>query len=93
VSELTWNTFRNHAILEYEIPKWDGDLGVPNVFIPIPAKILEGKITRVMRHYRTQAGKAWFTADLFRALPRLRGMECNSASGFAEAFYSRKISL
>ena len=93
VSELTWNTFRNHVILEYEIPKWDGDLGVPNVFIPLPEKMLDGKIARLMRAYKTQAGKAWFTEDVFRALPRLRGMECNSASGFAEAFYGRKIVL
>jgi LmbE family N-acetylglucosaminyl deacetylase len=90
VSELTWNTWRNHLILEYEIPKYDGDLGVPNFFAPLPAATLEKKIALLLEHYPTQAGKPWFTADLFRALPRIRGMECAAPEGLAEAFHCRK---
>jgi LmbE family N-acetylglucosaminyl deacetylase len=90
VSELTWNTWRNHLILEYEIPKYDGDLGVPNFFAPLSAATLETKIRLLLRHFPTQAGKPWFTADLFRALPRIRGMECAAPEGIAEAFYCRK---
>jgi LmbE family N-acetylglucosaminyl deacetylase len=90
VSELTWNTWRNHMILEYEIPKYDGDLGVPNFFSPLAARTLEEKIALVMRHFPTQAGKPWFTADLFRAIARIRGMECVAPEGLAEAFYCRK---
>jgi LmbE family N-acetylglucosaminyl deacetylase len=90
VSELTWNTWRNHLILEYEIPKYDGDLGAPNFFAPLPAATLEQKISFLLEHFPTQAGKPWFTADLFRALARIRGMECVAPDGFAEAFYCRK---
>jgi LmbE family N-acetylglucosaminyl deacetylase len=90
ISELTWNTWRNHLILEYEIPKYDGDLGVPNFFSPLPAAALEKKIALVLRHFPTQAGKPWFTADLFRALARIRGMESVAPDAFAEAFYCRK---
>jgi LmbE family N-acetylglucosaminyl deacetylase len=90
VSELTWNTWRNHLILEYEIPKYDGDLGAPNFFSPLPAATLDRKIALVLEHFPTQAGKPWFTADLFRALARIRGMECVAPDGFAEAFYCRK---
>ena len=90
VSELTWNTWRNHMILEYEIPKYDGDLGVPNFFSPLAARTLEEKIALVLRHFPTQAGKPWFTADLFRAMARIRGMECVAPDGLAEAFYCRK---
>jgi LmbE family N-acetylglucosaminyl deacetylase len=90
VSELTWNTWRNHLVLEYEIPKYDGDLGVPNFFAPLPAAVLERKIALLLKHFPTQAGKPWFTADLFRALARIRGMECVAPEGVAEAFYCRK---
>jgi LmbE family N-acetylglucosaminyl deacetylase len=90
VSELTWNTWRNHMILEYEIPKYDGDLGVPNFFSPLTSRTLEEKIALVMKNFPTQAGKPWFTADLFRAIARIRGMECVAAEGLAEAFYCRK---
>jgi LmbE family N-acetylglucosaminyl deacetylase len=90
VSELTWNTWRNQMILEYEIPKYDGDLGVPNFFSPLAARTLEEKIALVLRHFPTQAGKPWFTADLFRAIARIRGMECVAPEGLAEAFYCRK---
>jgi LmbE family N-acetylglucosaminyl deacetylase len=90
VSELTWNTWRDHMILEYEIPKYDGDLGVPSFFSWLPAATLERKIALVLEHFRTQAGKPWFTAELFRAVARVRGMECVAPEGLAEAFYCRK---
>jgi len=93
VCELTWNTWRDHMILEYEIPKYDGDLGVPNFFAPLPAATLERKIALVLQHFPTQAGRPWFTADLFRALARIRGMECVAPEGVAEAFYCRKAVL
>ena len=91
VSELTWNTFRNHLILEFEIPKYDGDFGVPNLFVPLSAATLEKKIELVLNAFPTQAGKAWFTADLFRAVARIRGMECVAPEQLAEAFYCRKL--
>jgi LmbE family N-acetylglucosaminyl deacetylase len=90
VSELTWNTWRNHFILEYEIPKFDGDFGSPNFFSALPAGTMERKIALVLQHFSTQAGKQWFTADLFRAVARIRGMECVAPEAFAEAFYCRK---
>jgi LmbE family N-acetylglucosaminyl deacetylase len=90
VSELTWNTWRDHLVLEYEIPKWDGDFGTPNVFAPLSAGILERKIELLLRGFPSQAGRGWFTPDLFRAVARLRGMECNAPEGVAEAFYARK---
>ncbi len=93
ISELTWNTFRNHQILEYEIPKWDGDLGSPNVFLPVSEDQAKRKIDILQRVYNSQNTKAWFTDDLFWSLLRIRGMECNSPSGLAEAFYSRKMLL
>ena len=93
VSELTWNTFRNHLILEYEIPKYDGDLGAPNVFIPLSVEISKQKIDSILTHFATQLGKHWLTEDLLLALLRLRGMESNSPSKRAEAFYCRKLVL
>jgi LmbE family N-acetylglucosaminyl deacetylase len=90
VSELTWNTWRNHFILEYEIPKFDGDFGSPNFFSALPAATMERKIALLLRHFATQAGKQWFSADLFRAVARIRGMECVAPEAFAEAFYCRK---
>jgi LmbE family N-acetylglucosaminyl deacetylase len=91
VSELTWNTWRDHLILEYEIPKYDGDFGSPNFFAPLPASVLERKIDLVLRSFPSQAGKGWFTADLFRAVARIRGMECQAEERLAEAFYVRKL--
>jgi LmbE family N-acetylglucosaminyl deacetylase len=90
VSELTWNTWRNHLVLEYEIPKYDGDLGAPNTFAPLTAARLERKIELLLHHFPTQRGKQWFAPELFRALPRIRGMECVAPEGLAEAFYCRK---
>jgi len=93
VSELTWNTFRDHLILEYEIPKYDGDLGTPNVFVTIDQSIAQRKPEHLVEHFVTQRTKAWFTDDVFLALMRLRGMECNASSRYAEAFYSRKLCI
>ncbi|MEL7187690.1 MAG: PIG-L deacetylase family protein [Pseudomonadota bacterium] len=93
VSELTWNTFRNHLILEYEIPKWDGDLGSPNVFVEIDKAVAKEKVAKLQAVYNSQQSKNWFTDDLFHSLMRLRGMEGNSSSTLAEAFYARKVNL
>jgi LmbE family N-acetylglucosaminyl deacetylase len=93
ISELTWNTFRDHQILEYEIPKYDGDLGRPGVYMPLTADVVTHKTHTLLESFPSQAGKRWFTADLFQGLMRIRGMECNAESGFAEAFYARKIRL
>jgi len=93
ISELTWNTFRNHLILEYEIPKYDGDMGQPNVFVPLELELAQKKVAYIMDTFHSQHGKPWFQADTFRSLLRLRGMECNAPSGNAEAFYCRKLVL
>lgn len=89
VSDLTWNTWRNHQILEYEIPKYDGDLGTPNFYVSLNGKILEKRNRILMTSYNSQKTKHWFDGETFSALPRLRGME--SATKYAEAFYSRKL--
>ena len=93
VCQLTWNLFRDHLILEYEIPKWDGDLGRPNVYMPLSAEMLERKIDLLLAHFGTQRSKDWFDAETFRGLARLRGMECRSREGYAEAFVLRKAAL
>jgi len=89
--ELTWNTFRDHLILEYEVPKWDGDLGRPNLYVPLGDDIVERKLDLVLRYFPTQAGKHWYDAETFRGLMRLRGLECASPSRYAEAFYAPKV--
>jgi LmbE family N-acetylglucosaminyl deacetylase len=91
--ELTWNTFRDTLIFEYEVPKFDGDLGRPNVYVPLRADIVEEKIELLHRHFPTQVDKPWFDADTFRGLMRLRGMEANAPGRFAEAFTCRKLPL
>ena len=91
ISELTWNTFRNHLILEYEIPKYDGDLGVPNFFVPLDESLCRRKVETILASFPSQRDKRWFSADLFWSLMRLRGMECNAPSNYAEAFYCRKL--
>lgn len=91
--ELTWNTFRDHLILEYEIPKYDGDLGAPNVFVPLTRDVLEQKTRIVLESFPSQRSRTWFTRDTFEALARLRGVECNAPEGYAEAFYGRKVRL
>jgi LmbE family N-acetylglucosaminyl deacetylase len=93
LSELAWNTFRSHVILEYEIPKYDGDLGAPNVFVPVRRADCQRKASLLMKHFPSQAGKHWFAPELFLALPRIRGMECNAPTQYAEAFHGRKLVL
>lgn len=91
--ELTWNTWRNHLILEYEIPKYDGDLGSPNFFVELDESLCHDKVRYVMDSFASQREKHWFSEETFRAVLRLRGMECHSTSGYAEGFYSRKLVL
>jgi hypothetical protein len=93
VSELTWNTFRDHAILEYEIPKYDGDLGRPNAFVTLDEDIARRKVRSIMEAFPSQATREWFGEDTFLGLLRLRGMEARSPGGYAEAFHARKLVL
>jgi len=93
LAELTWNTFRDHLILEYEIPKYDGDLGRPSVFVPLEVELYQKKVRFLMQAFPSQHKKRWFQPDTFLSLMRLRGMECNAPSGYAEAFYCRKLML
>jgi LmbE family N-acetylglucosaminyl deacetylase len=93
ISELTWNTFRDHLILEFEVPKYDGDLGAPNVFVPLAESTCRAKIDYIVESFVSQRQKPWFDEETFRALLRLRGMECNAPSRYAEAFYCRKLVL
>ncbi len=93
LSELTWQTFRDHFILEYEIPKYDGDLGQPNLFVPLEWEVCERKVSHLMGAFPSQRTKLWFRQDTFLSLMRLRGMECNSPSGYAEAFHCHKLVL
>jgi len=93
LAELTWNTFRDHFILEYEIPKYDGDLGQPNFFVPLDTAICQEKVRNIMETFQSQHVKSWFAPETFLSLMRLRGMECNAPSGYAEAFYCRKAIL
>lgn len=91
ISELTWNTFRNHLILEYEIPKYDGDLGIPNFFVHLSQLACDKKIKHLIDHFGTQANKHWFMEETFSAILRLRGIESNAPEKYAEAFYCRKL--
>lgn len=93
LSDLTWNTFRHHWILEYEIPKFDGDLGVPNCFVPLSQAVCDRKVKYLEAAFGSQRDKHWFTAETFKGLMRLRGMECRAPDGYAEAFYSRKLAV
>jgi LmbE family N-acetylglucosaminyl deacetylase len=93
VSRLTWNTFRDHLILEYEIPKWDGDLGRPNVYVSVAAAAMTRKVELLLRHFGTQRSKHWFDEETFRGLARLRAVECRAPDRYAEAFYARKVLL
>jgi LmbE family N-acetylglucosaminyl deacetylase len=92
-AELTWNTFRNHLVLEFEIPKYDGDLAPRNVFFPITEERARRKTELLRTHFASQRSKHWFTDDLFLGLMRVRGMEANSPTGYAEAFTCRKLQL
>jgi LmbE family N-acetylglucosaminyl deacetylase len=91
--ELTWNTFRQHIILEYEIPKVDGDLGVPNVYVPLRSDVAEKKVALLVEHYASQRDKHWFDRELFVGLMRLRGMEALAPERYAEAFIGRKVPI
>ncbi len=93
ISDLTWNTYRDHLILEYEIPKYDGDLGSPNFFTPLERRQVDRKIELLLTHFRSQRDQQWFEADTFRAILRIRGVECNAPEGHAEAFFCRKIRI
>jgi LmbE family N-acetylglucosaminyl deacetylase len=91
ISDLTWNTWRKHMILEYEIPKYDGDLGTPNCFVPLTREICDRKIKYICNVFQSQTNKAWLTEDTFQAMLRLRGVECRAPEKYAEAFYCRKL--
>jgi LmbE family N-acetylglucosaminyl deacetylase len=93
ISDLTWNTFRDHLILEYEIPKYDGDLGSPNLFVHLDEATVNGKIDRIIEHFATQDNRHWFTRETFLSVVRLRGIESRSPGGYAEGFHCRKVSL
>lgn len=89
LSELSWNTWRDHAIWEYEILKWDGDLGRPNVFVPLSGELCQRKAGQLVASYASQQSRQWFSEETFMAFMRVRGVECNA--GYAEAFYARKL--
>ena len=93
VAELTWNTWRDHMVLEYEIPKYDGGLLTPNLFVPIDEETRAQKVAHLMRAFGSQRSKRWFTADTFTSLMRLRGVESGSPAGHAEGFHARKMIL
>ena len=93
VNQLTWNIFRDHLVLEYEIPKWDGDLCQPNAYVPLTAAVLERKIELLHEHFGTQRSKDWLDRETFAGLARLRGMECRAPEHFAEAFTLRKAKI
>lgn len=90
IAELTWQCWRDHLILAYEIPKYEGDLGQPNFFVPLPRLIAERKVAHLLEHFGSQRSRDWFSEDTFRGLMRIRGLECRSGSGHAEAFHVRK---
>lgn len=91
LSEVTWQTFRDHQIWEYEIPKWDADLATPNAYVPLPQGVAERKAKLIINLFESQRGKSWFQAENLLSLMRLRGLECRSSSGFAEGFHARKL--
>lgn len=91
IGELTHNTFRNHLVLEYEIPKYDGDLANPSFFVPLSDTLMRRKVDLLRDHFPSQRARGWFTDGTFLAIARLRGIECNAPDGFAEAFHARKI--
>lgn len=93
VAEIAWQTWRDHLILEYEIPKFEGDLGQPNAFVPLAGGIAKRKVDHLMRHFGSQRSKSWFRPSTFESLMALRGIECRAPSGFGEAFHARKIRI
>jgi LmbE family N-acetylglucosaminyl deacetylase len=93
ISDLTWNTFRNHFVLEYEIPKYDGDLGAPDLFVPVSAANAARKVRHLQSAFATQRDRHWFADETFMGMMRVRGLECRAPQHYAEAFYSRKATL
>jgi len=93
ISELAWNTFRNHLVLEYEIPKYEGDLGTPNLFVPLARATADRKVDLIGRHFASQASRTWFRPDTFHGLMSVRSVECNAPEGRAEAFIARKLTI
>jgi LmbE family N-acetylglucosaminyl deacetylase len=93
IAELTWNTFRHHLVLEYEIPKYDGDLGRPNVYVPLSPAMSRTKARHLLAAFPSQRRKAWFTTETFTSILRLRGIEARAPQGYAEAFHGRKVVL
>jgi len=93
LGELVWNTFRNHLLLQYEIPKYEGDLGTPNLFVPLSRSVADRKVELLLHHFASQGGRSWFKPDTFHGLMSIRGIECNAPEGRAEAFYVRKVVL
>jgi len=93
VAEMTWQTWRDQFVLEYEIPKYEGDLGQPNVYVPLTRAVAERKIRHLLRHFATQRGRGWFNDGTFRSMMHLRGIESRAPDGFAEAFHARKLVL
>lgn len=91
VAQLTWNTYRNHLIAEYEIPKYEGDLGHPNLYVPLDIETAERKVSLLLDSFASQRGRSWFRPETFRAVMALRAVECNATSGMAEAFHIRKM--
>jgi LmbE family N-acetylglucosaminyl deacetylase len=91
VNELVWNTFRDHVVLEYEIPKWDGGLGQPNLYVPVTEAQARAKVAALLESHHSQLQKDWFNTETFMALLRLRGIESRSPSGYAEGFHARKL--
>jgi len=91
VGELVWNTFRNHLIWEYEIPKYEGDLGLPNLFVPLTRAQADRKVQLLLKHFATQAARGWFRADTFHGLMSVRGVECAAPDARAEAFHAPKL--
>lgn len=93
LNKLAWNLFRNQTILEYEVPKWDGDLGRPNAYVALTRAVIERKLDLLQSHFGSQRSKDWFDPETFRGLARLRGMECRAPERYAEAFSMRKLRL
>lgn len=93
VAELTWQAWRDHLVLEYEVPKYEGDLGRPNFYVPASHSIAQTKVDHLLANFGSQRSKDWFSSETFLGLMRLRGIECRSGDGFAEAFMARKLVL
>jgi LmbE family N-acetylglucosaminyl deacetylase len=93
ISELSLNSFRDHVIAEFEIPKYDADLGVPNLYVPLTQTMAQRKIEMLMRHFASQRGRRWFKPETYEGIMRIRGIECNAPEGYAEAFHVRKLIL